>query len=95
MTYIQRASAAKNRTESAEELRKMIVFNTVVVTDLVAEIKGESSDTTSIEPTEEEDRLEEEDEPKEDVGWLPPSSRPLLPRQKQDHPRDLGRQARR
>ncbi|PSR86217.1 hypothetical protein CEY00_Acc31855 [Actinidia chinensis var. chinensis] len=97
MTYIQRASAAKNHTESAEELRKMIVFNTVVVTDLVAEIKGESSDTTSIEPTkeddkpEEEDRLEGDDTPKEDVGWLPPSSRPLPPRQKTRPPKGLGK----
>ncbi|KAL6967787.1 hypothetical protein U1Q18_033596 [Sarracenia purpurea var. burkii] len=51
MTYIQRARAAGSRTESAKELKRMIAFNTLVVTELVADIKGESSsDSTLTDP---------------------------------------------
>ncbi|KAH0862016.1 hypothetical protein HID58_079227 [Brassica napus] len=48
--YIRRARAAENRTESAKELKKMIAFNTLVVTEMVADIKGESSDKEPEEP---------------------------------------------
>lgn len=41
MTYIQRSKSAGNRTEAARELKKMIAFNTLVVTELIADIKGE------------------------------------------------------
>uniref|UniRef100_A0A0E0BC38 Chloroplast inner envelope protein n=1 Tax=Oryza glumipatula TaxID=40148 RepID=A0A0E0BC38_9ORYZ len=54
LNYIQRAKAAGNRIETAKELKKMISFNTVVVSELLADIKGEpttaeaqTSDATS------------------------------------------------
>lgn len=43
--YVKRARSGGNRSETAKELRKMIQFNTLVVTDLVEDIKGESADT--------------------------------------------------
>ncbi|KAL3625836.1 hypothetical protein CASFOL_030365 [Castilleja foliolosa] len=49
ISYIQRARAAGSRTESAKELKKMIAFNSLVVTELVADIKGESSESASPE----------------------------------------------
>ncbi|KAK3024369.1 hypothetical protein RJ639_043273 [Escallonia herrerae] len=65
ISYIQRSRAAGSRTESARELKKMIAFNNLVVTELVADIKGESSDTTSEEPVKEKEievEVEEDDE---------------------------------
>lgn len=64
LIYVKRARSAQNRTESAKELKKMIAFNTLVVTELVADIKGESSDTPSEEPVKEEEpkQLDEDDE---------------------------------
>nr|AAP54402.2 chloroplast inner envelope protein, putative, expressed [Oryza sativa Japonica Group] len=47
LNYIQRAKAAGNRIETAKELKKMISFNTVVVSELLADIKGEP---TTAEP---------------------------------------------
>ncbi|KAL5231400.1 hypothetical protein ABZP36_030176 [Zizania latifolia] len=41
LNYIQRAKAAGNRIETAKELKKLISFNTVVVSELLADIKGE------------------------------------------------------
>lgn len=60
--YIKRARAAENRTEAAKELKKLITFNTLVVTELVADIKGESSDTSEEEPIKEEEKQTDEDE---------------------------------
>lgn len=61
LTYVQRARSAGNRIESAKELKKMIVFNTLVVTPLISDIKGEP--VTSAEPTKDESKqTEEEDE---------------------------------
>lgn len=60
--YIKRARAAENRTEAAKELKKLITFNTLVVTELVADIKGESSDTSGKEPIKEEEKQTDEDE---------------------------------
>ncbi|GLT43216.1 hypothetical protein SLA2020_171830 [Shorea laevis] len=54
LTYVKRARSAENRTESAKELKKMIAFNRLVITELVADIKGESSDTPSDESVKEE-----------------------------------------
>ncbi|EEF44660.1 protein TIC110, chloroplastic [Ricinus communis] len=68
MNYIKRARTADNRTEAAKELKKMIAFNTLVVTELVADIKGESSDTQPEEPKEEEKQIEE-DEEWDDEEW--------------------------
>ena len=60
INYIKRARVAGNRTETVKELKKMIAFNTLVVTELVADIKGESSDTSSEEPVKEETKQVEE-----------------------------------
>ncbi|CAM8961452.1 unnamed protein product [Rhodiola kirilowii] len=54
VNYIKRARSLGNRTEAAKELKKMIAFNTLVVTELVADIKGESTDTLPEEPVKEE-----------------------------------------
>ncbi|OVA12664.1 hypothetical protein BVC80_9017g17 [Macleaya cordata] len=66
MNYIKVSRAAGNRTEAAKELKKMIAFNTLVVTELVADIKGESTDTKSQEPVEEKKPIEEEKEEEEE-----------------------------
>ncbi|KAM6578407.1 hypothetical protein CsatB_030244 [Cannabis sativa] len=73
INYVKRARAAGNRTESAKELKKLIAFNTLVVTELVKDIKGESSDTDipSEEPTtKEEEKYVEEDEEWESLQTL-------------------------
>lgn len=69
VNYVKRARAAENRTEAAKELKKMIAFNTLVVTELVADIKREPSDTSSEEPTKEEEKHIEEDEEWDDEEW--------------------------
>ncbi|XP_059429529.1 protein TIC110, chloroplastic [Corylus avellana] len=72
INYIKRARAAGSRTESAKELKKMIAFNTLVVTELLADIKGESSDTPSEEPVKEEEKpvVEQvEEQVEEDEEW--------------------------
>jgi hypothetical protein len=60
---------AENRTEGAKALRKLIAFNSLVVTELVADIKGESSDTPPEEPSKVEDKKIEEDDEWDDEGW--------------------------
>lgn len=70
INYIKRARGAGNRTEAAKELKKMIAFNTLVVTELVADIKGESADPTSEEPIKEEEEQLEEDEEWESLQTL-------------------------
>lgn len=71
INYVKRARAAGNRTETAKELKKLIAFNTLVVTELVADIKGESSDTSTDEPTkEEEEKVPEDDEEWESIQTL-------------------------
>ncbi|KAK9273053.1 hypothetical protein L1049_017860 [Liquidambar formosana] len=66
MNYIKRSRAVGNRIEAAKELKKMIAFNTLVVTELVADIKGESSDTKPEEPIKEEEKQIEEAEDEEE-----------------------------
>ena len=56
MNYVKRARSAGNRTESAKELKKLIAFNTLVVTELVRDIKGEPADTSLEEPVKEEEK---------------------------------------
>lgn len=68
MNYIKRSRAAENRTESARELKKMIAFNTLVVTELVADIKGEVSDTSQ-EPIKEEEKQIDKEEEEEEEEW--------------------------
>ncbi|KAK4350992.1 hypothetical protein RND71_030305 [Anisodus tanguticus] len=65
ISYIQRARGAGGRTESAKELKKMIAFNSLVVSQLVADIKGESSDT----PPEETQKEQVEQTDEEDEEW--------------------------
>ncbi|KAG4989212.1 hypothetical protein JHK82_031541 [Glycine max] len=57
INFIQRARAAGNHKESAKELKKMIAFNTLVVTELVNGIKEESDDESTEEPGKEETRV--------------------------------------
>ncbi|KAI3507950.1 hypothetical protein L1887_22947 [Cichorium endivia] len=49
VSYIQRSRASGGRTEAARELKKMIAFNNLVVTELVSDIKGESSGSSTEE----------------------------------------------
>ncbi|XP_047940681.1 protein TIC110, chloroplastic [Salvia hispanica] len=73
INYIQRARAAGSRTESAKELKKMIAFNTLVVTELVADIKGEqteSADSPPEDPTTKEEQQTEDDEEWESLQSL-------------------------
>ncbi|RAL43348.1 unnamed protein product [Cuscuta campestris] len=49
--YVQQARAAENRTESAKILKKLISFNSLLVTRLVQDIKGEE-ETSSKSPHE-------------------------------------------
>ncbi|CAJ1970745.1 unnamed protein product [Sphenostylis stenocarpa] len=69
INYIKRARAAGNRTESAKELKKMIAFNTLVVTKLVEDIKGEPSEIATEEPVK-EDIMQSEDEEWESLETL-------------------------
>ncbi|KAK2386625.1 protein TIC110, chloroplastic [Trifolium repens] len=61
ITYIKRARGAENSKESAKELKKMIAFNTLVVTELVKDIKGESEDVSSEELVEGVTQTEDEE----------------------------------
>jgi hypothetical protein len=61
--YIERAQSAKNNNnESAIELKRLIDFNTLVVTELVQDIKGESADVSTEEPVKEDITETEEGE---------------------------------
>lgn len=60
--YIKRARAAENSKESAKELKKMITFNTLVVTELVNDIKGESADVSTDEVVKEDVTKTEDEE---------------------------------
>ncbi|KAL6642892.1 hypothetical protein ACP70R_021073 [Stipagrostis hirtigluma subsp. patula] len=62
LSYIQRAKAAGNRIETAKELKKLISFNTVVVSELLADIKGEPSPTAETEASSATSESEGEDE---------------------------------
>lgn len=67
VSYIQRARAAGSRTESAKELKKMIAFNSLVVSEVVADIKGEESADSP--PPEEEPTTIEEQQTEDDEEW--------------------------
>ncbi|XP_045827336.1 protein TIC110, chloroplastic-like [Trifolium pratense] len=54
IVYIKRARSAKNNNASAKELKKLIAFNTLVVTALLQDIKGESADVSTEEPVKED-----------------------------------------
>ncbi|CAA6660590.1 unnamed protein product [Spirodela intermedia] len=72
LNYVQRSRGAGNRIESARELKKMIAFNTLVVTELVADIKGEApAPPPEPEPAEEPPKqIEEEEEEWESLQTL-------------------------
>ncbi|KAL6883554.1 hypothetical protein ACP4OV_010968 [Aristida adscensionis] len=64
LSYIQRAKAGGNRIETAKELKKLISFNTVVVSELLADIKGEPSPSAETEASSATSESEgEDDEP--------------------------------
>ncbi|KAK8480681.1 hypothetical protein V6N13_094256 [Hibiscus sabdariffa] len=69
LNYVKLSRSADNRTESAKELKKMIAFNTLVVTELVADIKGESSDAPP-EPIKEEVKQDDEEDEWESLQTL-------------------------
>ncbi|XP_020581658.1 protein TIC110, chloroplastic isoform X2 [Phalaenopsis equestris] len=68
LNYVQRSRAAGNRTEAAKELKKMIAFNTLVVTELISDIKGEPITEEPIEV--EVKQAEEEDDEWESLQTL-------------------------
>ncbi|RYR46825.1 hypothetical protein Ahy_A07g032664 isoform A [Arachis hypogaea] len=70
INYIKRARSAGSRTESAKELKKMIAFNTLVVTQLVEDIKGESADASTEEPVKEDIVVTTEDEEWDSIQTL-------------------------
>ncbi|KAL4283427.1 hypothetical protein GQ457_16G012320 [Hibiscus cannabinus] len=70
LSYVKLSRSADNRTESAKELKKMIAFNTLVVTELVADIKGESSDAPPEEPIKEEVKQDDEEDEWESLQTL-------------------------
>uniref|UniRef100_A0A6N2LDV0 Uncharacterized protein n=1 Tax=Salix viminalis TaxID=40686 RepID=A0A6N2LDV0_SALVM len=69
LNFVKQARMAENRTEGAKALRKLIAFNSLVVTELVADIKGESSDTPLEEPSKVEDKKIEEEDEWDDEEW--------------------------
>ncbi|CAN6323635.1 unnamed protein product [Urochloa humidicola] len=62
LSYIQRAKEAGNTIETAKELKKLISFNTVVVSELLADIKGELSPTVETEASSAASESEDDDE---------------------------------
>ena len=42
MTYVKRSRSAGSRIESARELKKMVIFSNIVVSELIADIKGDT-----------------------------------------------------
>ncbi|XP_031483348.1 protein TIC110, chloroplastic [Nymphaea colorata] len=62
VNFVKRSKAVGNGIEAAKELKKMVAFNTVVVTEMIADIKGESPASES-EPIEVEHKPIEEEEP--------------------------------
>lgn len=42
ITYVKRSRSAGSRVESARELKKMVIFSNLVVSELIADIRGDS-----------------------------------------------------
>ncbi|RAL43353.1 hypothetical protein DM860_012494 [Cuscuta australis] len=77
--YVQQAQAAENRTESAKILKELISFNSLIVTRLVQDIKGEEE--SSSKSTHEKHPMNDEDEEKlqhEEEEWDSLQSLPKL-----------------
>ncbi|KAG8092076.1 hypothetical protein GUJ93_ZPchr0012g20283 [Zizania palustris] len=70
LNYIQRAKAAGNRIEIAKELKKLISFNMVVVSELLADIKGEpTSAEAQTSNTTSEPEISESEGDDDDYEW--------------------------
>lgn len=50
MTYVKRSRSAGSRVESARELKKMVIFSNIVVSELIADIKGDTPIPEKEEP---------------------------------------------
>lgn len=70
MNYIQRSRGTGSRLEAARELKKMIAFNTLAVTQLVSDIKGETPVEVEAEPVQEEEKYVRIDEEWESLQTL-------------------------
>lgn len=70
MNGVKQSQAAESRVEATKELKKMIAFNSQVVTELVADIKGESSETASEELIKEEELQIEGDDNWDSIEML-------------------------
>ena len=46
VTYVKRARGAGSRMETAKELRKLVAFNTLVVTELLTDIRAAFGEIT-------------------------------------------------
>jgi len=51
VTYVKRSRSAGSRVESARELKKMVIFSNIVVSELIADIKGGTPAPTKEEIT--------------------------------------------
>jgi hypothetical protein len=60
LTYVKRSKTAGSRVESARELKKMVIFSNLVVSELIADIRGDA-------PVEEEKKEEDKSEPVVDL----------------------------
>lgn len=64
VTFVKRVRGAGSRVESAKELRKLVVFNVLVVSELVSDIKAAFGEISAAKPAEvgKEDEKREADE---------------------------------
>ncbi|XP_024401478.1 protein TIC110, chloroplastic [Physcomitrium patens] len=60
LTYVKRSRSAGSRVESARELKKMVIFSNIVVSELIADIKGDIPAAEKGE-TKEETKKDEKD----------------------------------
>ncbi|MCO5608125.1 hypothetical protein L7F22_062331 [Adiantum nelumboides] len=69
VTFIKRARGAGSRVESAKELRKLVIFNVLVVTELIADIKSAFGEA-AVEQTEDAQKVEDQQPAEEkDTEW--------------------------
>lgn len=69
VTFVKRARGAGSRVESAKELRKLVIFNVLVVSELLSDIKSAFGETL-VEKTDDIEKVEEKPEAdKEGEEW--------------------------
>ncbi|MCO5586529.1 hypothetical protein L7F22_040469 [Adiantum nelumboides] len=69
VTLIKRARGAGSRVESAKELRKLVIFNVLVVTELISDIKSAFGEA-AVEQTEDAQKVEDQQPAEvEDTEW--------------------------